>query len=240
MGNSFLERLGLVSSKRKASSEKKPSNEHTGEVEKNIAKKSHEVRERLMDISEELFAHYGFEGVSLRQLTDASNIKMASIIYYFKSKEGLYLQTIQRVFSQVDMIRSSKLIEVDENPSLENYLRAYISAPFIFYAQHDPSHYRARLMWRLSCEEPSLAERTSKMFVSETTQVYMQRIHKYYPHLTADDFHELIKLLRNFINATLAKSVGETYDVKMLRSNDDYSEVIERIMQSAIVILGSK
>ncbi len=240
MGNSFLERLGLVSSKRKSSSAAKSSNECAGDTEKNIAKKSHEVREHLMDISEELFAHYGFEGVSLRQLTDASDIKMASIIYHFKSKEGLYLQTIQRVFSQIDSIRASKLIEVDKDPSLENYLRAYIGAPFIVYAQYDPSHYRARLMWRLSCEDPSIVEKVSKMMVSEIMQEYMERIHQYYPHLKSDDFHELIKLIRHFINATLAKSVGETYDVKMLRSNDDYAEVIERITQSAIVILGSK
>ncbi|MFH5926310.1 TetR/AcrR family transcriptional regulator [Roseomonas xinghualingensis] len=44
---------------------------------------------RILDTAERLFADHGYNGVSLRQLTQEAEVNLAAVNYYFGSKEGL-------------------------------------------------------------------------------------------------------------------------------------------------------
>jgi AcrR family transcriptional regulator len=52
-------------------------------------------REHILEIAEELFAEYGFEGTSVRQLAKKAKVNIAMISYYFGSKEQLIKSLIQ-------------------------------------------------------------------------------------------------------------------------------------------------
>ena len=77
------------------------------------------IRERLLDAAEELFAEHGFNGASVRDITTKANGNVAAVNYHFGSKENLYhevflrrmrevtemrLQTIDKVMSQTDHV----------------------------------------------------------------------------------------------------------------------------------------
>jgi AcrR family transcriptional regulator len=50
----------------------------------------------IMDVAEALFARYGFEGTSLRQVADGVNMSQPNFYNYFSSKEKLYESVVAR------------------------------------------------------------------------------------------------------------------------------------------------
>lgn len=52
-------------------------------------------RQHLLNIAEGLFAKYGYEAVSIRQLATEAGINLAMVSYYFGSKEGLFAAIIE-------------------------------------------------------------------------------------------------------------------------------------------------
>ena len=52
-------------------------------------------REQILEVAEELFAEYGFEGTSVRELAKKAKVNIAMISYYFGSKEQLIKALIQ-------------------------------------------------------------------------------------------------------------------------------------------------
>lgn len=61
-----------------------------------IGVKKRKTRETLLDTAEELFAHHGYDGVSVRDITEQAGTRLAAINYYFNSKKSLYVEVIVR------------------------------------------------------------------------------------------------------------------------------------------------
>ena len=53
-------------------------------------------RDQIMDVAEKLFAQSGYHGVSVRDITSAANVRLASVNYYFETKHNLYLEIFMR------------------------------------------------------------------------------------------------------------------------------------------------
>lgn len=90
------------------------------------------VRDRLFDVAEELFSARGFEGTSVRELAGAAGCNIASVNYYFGSKEKLYEEVWRR---HMVLLRDTQMASIDKvtadsdgNPSLEELLRAFAGA----------------------------------------------------------------------------------------------------------------
>ena len=58
------------------------------------ARESESVRENLLAAARRLFAEKGFDGVSVKDLANATGHNAALVNYYFKSKEGLYRECV--------------------------------------------------------------------------------------------------------------------------------------------------
>jgi TetR/AcrR family transcriptional regulator len=57
-----------------------------------------DARTKLMETATELFAHKGFNAVSIRELARTAGVNSALISYYFKSKDGLYQEVLEEQF----------------------------------------------------------------------------------------------------------------------------------------------
>ena len=55
-----------------------------------------DVRERLLDAAERVFAEQGVANASVRDITGAAGANVASINYYFGSREALLAAVIHR------------------------------------------------------------------------------------------------------------------------------------------------
>ncbi len=94
------------------------------------AKKS--VQDRLLDAAEELLCEHGFDNTSVRKIAAVANCNIASVNYYFGSKDKLYLEVWRR---HLGVMRDTRLASIEKvmsqkggNPSLEELLTSYANA----------------------------------------------------------------------------------------------------------------
>lgn len=64
-----------------------------------IAPPSPEARERLMRAALELFTQRGYSAASVREICAAAGVTKPVLYYYFKSKEGIYLQLMEGAYA---------------------------------------------------------------------------------------------------------------------------------------------
>jgi len=76
-----------------------------------------ETRERLLDAAEQIFAERGFEGASMRAVTQAAGASVSAANYHFGSKEALLRETLMRRVGPLNERRSARLdaLEADAN-----------------------------------------------------------------------------------------------------------------------------
>jgi TetR/AcrR family transcriptional regulator len=80
-------------------------------------------RSKLVEVATRLFSERGFHGVSIRELSQAAEISISMISYYFGGKEGLYSSVLQEQFASFDDIDKIKKEGAEPLQVLEAYLR---------------------------------------------------------------------------------------------------------------------
>ena len=58
---------------------------------KSQSDRSAETSGKILRAAQKLFALRGFNGVTMRAVASEAGVNLASIVYYFENKEGLYL-----------------------------------------------------------------------------------------------------------------------------------------------------
>lgn len=83
------------------------------------------ARERILRASEPLFADRGFYGTSMRDVAEASDLPLASVVYHFARKEKLYGALLAEIATQLigDMDAAR---EANPGAPLENAVRALV------------------------------------------------------------------------------------------------------------------
>lgn len=76
-------------------------------------KKGSDKKELILDCAEEMFAERGFDAVTVRQITTKADVRLASIHYYFSSKENLFHEVIVRRANVLNERRCNQLKEVE-------------------------------------------------------------------------------------------------------------------------------
>jgi AcrR family transcriptional regulator len=87
------------------------------------------VKDRLLDVAEGLFCEHGFKGTSIRDIAASAGCNIASVNYYFGSKEGLYEEVWHR---HLIPMRDSRIASINKvmsraegRPNLEDLLRSF-------------------------------------------------------------------------------------------------------------------
>lgn len=85
-------------------------------------------REQLMDTAEDLFAQRGYFAASVRDITQAAGLRLASVNYYFGSKEGLLGEVVRRRAAVLRDDRLASLTAALQAPGGEDPLTAIVRA----------------------------------------------------------------------------------------------------------------
>jgi AcrR family transcriptional regulator len=91
------------------------------------------TRELLFNAAERLFALRGLQAVSVRDITAEAGVNLASLNYYFRSKDTLLLEIFERRFGELNHARGALLDEAtarhDGHPPLAAILDALVRPP---------------------------------------------------------------------------------------------------------------
>jgi AcrR family transcriptional regulator len=71
------------------------------------------TQQGLLDAAERLFAEYGYEGTSLRDIAEAANEHVGLTTYYFKTKDKLFESVIERRATDMHKYRLAALSRID-------------------------------------------------------------------------------------------------------------------------------
>lgn len=84
----------------------------------------------ILDAAESLFAQYGYDGVTLRQITKKAGVDLALANYHFGPKRDLFNAVLERRAVVINDVRLNALDacvrEAKGNPSVESIIDAYL------------------------------------------------------------------------------------------------------------------
>lgn len=84
------------------------------------------TRQALIEAATTVFAEKGFEGGSVRLITQKAEANQAAINYHFGGKEGLYREVLRgalHAFDEFSLIDESRLPDMDRDEALRLFLR---------------------------------------------------------------------------------------------------------------------
>ncbi len=126
-----------------------------------------QVKDRLFDTAEGLFAEKGFDGTSIREITSQAKCNLAAVNYHFGGKEKLYSEVFRRRLIAMRDVRIASIEEVmsqtDHEPTLEELIREFATAFIKPLIDQSSGRHFMKLMVR-EMSDPRLPR---KMFVEE-------------------------------------------------------------------------
>lgn len=90
------------------------------------------TRTKVLDVALPLFAAHGFAGTSIRMISTAAGVNVATLAYHFSDKEGLYTTVVQRLHE--DLAEAFPKTPPAGNP--DELLRWYLQATWDFCVEH--------------------------------------------------------------------------------------------------------
>lgn len=144
---------------------------------KNDADPVKSVKDRLFDGAEGLFCERGFKGTSIRDIAASAGCNIASVNYYFGSKEKLYEEVWRRHLIPMRDARIASINKVmsqtGARPNLEDLLRSF--ADTFVGSIVDAS--RASRLSKLMAREYIDSHLPTNMFVNEVIKPTMIAMH---------------------------------------------------------------
>lgn len=96
-----------------------------------------DTKQRILDAAEQLFAHQGYHGTSLRAITTAADVNLAAVNYHFGGKEGLLEAVFLRRLEPLNATRLEQLEAVlaraeqaGKVPDCRDILRTFVAPTF--------------------------------------------------------------------------------------------------------------
>lgn len=81
--------------------------------ERKEAEAGGEVRERLLSGATELFASKGYAATTVREIVERAGVTKPVLYYYFRSKEGIYLDLMREPFGKFAALVEETLLPAD-------------------------------------------------------------------------------------------------------------------------------
>jgi AcrR family transcriptional regulator len=170
--------------------------------------RSVDAKERILDAAEREFAAHGFHGASLRSVTRAAGVNVASIHYHFGSKEALLRATLERIVRPVNQERLRQLdgvLALEQVPSVESILTAFIRPDLELIAGlGDRGAIMARFSGRSYTEPEEVVSRIITDLFSEVGARFLAALSLAVPDVSEDELRWRLRCVVAIITYLLA------------------------------------
>ena len=169
-----------------------------------------DAKERILDVSEELFANGSFASVSVRAVTAQADVNLSAVNYNFGSKQGLFQAVYVRRATLMNHERLHLLHEADEKAQAEGRdvtLKELISAmltPSIFWLCDEEKGFSVyiRFLARAYLEEASDMDNVLKQEV-DVFDRFVPFFQKIKPGLSEEDIYWNIHFMMGVMHHTI-------------------------------------
>lgn len=164
-------------------------------------------REKLLLSAEQLFARYGFNGVSVRDIANAASVNSALVGYYFGGKEGLLSEVYHRHCEPLNREREKLLDSFRANgavPTLEQILEAFIRPSLKVTTDKDGRSDFTRLRAILSVENSAMLEKLVADNFDESSRIFIDTLLEVMPGANRDDMIWRFHFMLGTVNYTAA------------------------------------
>jgi len=154
-----------------------------------------DARAKILEAAGRLFSEEGYERTSSRAITRAANVNVASVNYYFGSKEGLILEFIRERLEPMARQRFDMLDEVRRKHGkgplpLERIVEAFLRP--LFHMKH-PAYGdgapRLQLIGRLYSEMPKLMDEGFKTHFRPTIEIFVKAMGETLPGIPEEELY---------------------------------------------------
>jgi AcrR family transcriptional regulator len=148
------------------------------------------TRERILDAAGPIFAEKGYQAASVRDITDGAGVNVSAVNYYFRSKEQLYIETVQTAYEAVAGTAALSPTEpgVPAKERLGRFVRAFLTR---LLQQNGAPWHRALIMREVT--EPTVAcAHLVEGFIRPTVEVLKGILHELLPPGVPPRKHQLI------------------------------------------------
>jgi AcrR family transcriptional regulator len=167
-----------------------------------------DAKQRIIDAAECEFAAHGFHGASLRSITRAAEVNVASIHYHFGSKQALLRATLERIVRPVNEERLRQLDEVlalEQVPSVESILTAFIRPDLELIARlGERGAIMARFSGRSYTEPEEVVSRIIMDLFSEVGARFLAALSLAIPDVSEDELRWRLRCVVAIITYLLA------------------------------------
>jgi len=148
-----------------------------------------DTRALLLKHAEELFLAHGFEGVSIRKITEASGANVAAVNYHFNGKTNLYREVLAQRLEGITLEKLALLKELDEQrpaATIEQILHSYIYSYFDAHFSSPDSDRLLQIIYREMAPDAIAGDLVAERLVIPIQQAFQKIIMKTCPELNGD------------------------------------------------------
>ena len=204
-----------------------------------------ETLDRILIAAESLFAEQGYDGTTLRQITQQAGVNLAAVNYHHGDKESLYLEILYRRIQPINRVRLARLEEAEQQsgdqPVPLSTLMEILAGPlFELHAGPDENgRHGARLIGRALVEplpftEPFLAGEFQPVLAR-----FGQALRRHAPALTPEDFLWRFSFVIGALQHTLATLHRMKSLTRGICRDNDPAAALPRFVQFASGVFGS-
>ncbi len=194
-----------------------------------------EKRDRILDVAESLFARYGYDGVTMRQISTGAEVDVALANYHFGKKLDVFYAVFNRRANQLSETRREVLLknqqESGKQPqSLEQIIKAFL-LPLKFAQETGDQgwkNYMALLAYVMT--SPVWNEELMKDNFDKHVSEFIQALKQIFPKASEQDIHWCY----HYVSGALALTFAQTGRIDRLSSgqclSSDFDAAYDRMI----------
>jgi AcrR family transcriptional regulator len=182
------------------------------------AERGRETKERLLDAAERLFAERGFEGTSVREVTQAAATSVSAANYHFGSKLALLRETLRRRVEPINARRMAQLDALERDAAgrgltVEEIIDAWLRPLFEERATRTEATATVRFVAaRLYAERPALVATLKKELFGPVSDRFLPALARALPGRRQEEigvgFQFVVGLMVHVMSGNLADAPG--------------------------------
>lgn len=191
-----------------------------------------ETKEKIMGAARILFATQGYEGTSVREIAKSAEVNVASVNYYFNSKENLFLEILKSGYEEC--ANEMKAMFEKNKGHLENTLVDVLK--YFLENSHDLVSHFKMMMSSQHSHNAIFAGTEDVSFGPPGGMIIAEVLKKEAPHCTDEDLHWALKTLFSHVThlSLIHNSCAKSNNNIPFCTNEDLEKSVRRLTRMVL------